>query len=156
MLWYQGTDDGNDPRNDVVANISEQVTVAFGARANEAGFAETLAGTALLAVTNFSTTDETLARQQFSEMRDRARSVFDQAKTDVTTSNVSLLNSQNIAKSKSDDQKAQKVVFETALADAENAPIEQTAVSLTNLQTQLQALYQLTAKLQSLSLANYL
>ena len=130
--------------------------MAFGARSNEAGFAETLAGTALLAVTNFSTTDETLARQQFSEMRDRARSVFDQAKTDVTTSNVSLLNSQTIAKSKSDDQKAQKVVFETALADAENAPIEQTAVSLTNLQTQLQALYQLTAKLQSLSLANYL
>lgn len=156
VLWYQGTDDGNDPRNDVVAKISERLSLAFGARANEAGFAETLAGTALLAVTNFSTTDETLARQQFTEMRDRARSIFAQAKTDVTATSVSLINAQTIAKTNSNDQKAEKSIYETALTEVENVPLEQTAVSLTSLQTQLQALYQLTAKLQSLSLANYI
>lgn len=156
VLWYQGTDDTNDPRDDVVAKISERLSLAFGARANEVGFAETLAGTAIMAVTNFSTTDEPLAKQQFSEMRDRARSIFAQAKTDVTSTNVSLINAQTIAKTNSNDQKSEKAIYETALANGENVPLEQTAVSLTSLQTQLQALYQLTAKLQSLSLANYI
>jgi len=89
-------------------------------------------------------------------MRDRARSIFAQAKTDVTASSVYLINAQTIAKTNSNDQKAEKAIYETALTEGENVPLEQTAVSLTSLQTQLQALYQLTAKLQSLSLANYI
>lgn len=156
VLWYQGTDDANDPRNDNVTKISDRLAIGFGARANEPGFMSTLAGTAMLAVTSFSTTDESLAKQQFSEMRDRARSFFSQSKADVVATSVSVMNSQKIAKTNSDDHKAQKSVFETALADVENVPLDQTAVSLTSVQTQLQALYQLTAKLQSLSLANYL
>jgi flagellar hook-associated protein 3 FlgL len=132
------------------------LAIGFGARANEPGFMSALAGTAMLAVTSFSTTDESLAKQQFSEMRDRARSFFSQSKADVVATSVSVMNSQKIAKTNSDDHKAQKSVFETALADVENVPLDQTAVSLTSVQTQLQALYQLTAKLQSLSLANYL
>ena len=156
VLWYQGTDDTNDPRNDRVTKIDERMSVGLGARANEAGFIGTLAGAALLAATSFSTTDETLAKSQFSDLRDRARASLSQAKTDVTATNISLLTSQKTTKSRSDDQKAQKMVFETAIGSIEDAPLDQTAVSLTSLQTQLQALYQLTAKLQSLSLANYL
>ncbi|NBU13098.1 MAG: hypothetical protein EBT35_00555 [Alphaproteobacteria bacterium] len=156
ILWYQGTDDTNDSRNDRVTKIDERVSIGVGVRANEAGFVEALAGTALLAVTNFSTTDETLAKEQFIDLRDRARESLTQSKTDVTNTNVSVLMVQKSAKSRGDDQKAQKTVFETAIATIEDAPLDQTAVSLTSVQTQLQALYQLTAKLQSLSLANYL
>ncbi|MEI6574331.1 MAG: hypothetical protein WCO61_12425 [Alphaproteobacteria bacterium] len=156
ILWYQGTDDTNDPRNDRITKIDERVSIGVGVRANESGFMEALAGTALLVVTNFSTTDETLAKAQFTDLRDRARESLSQSKSDVTNTNVSILMAQKSAKSRGDDQKAQKTVFETAIATIEDAPLDQTAVSLTSLQTQLQALYQLTARLQSLSLANYL
>jgi len=115
-----------------------------------------LANAAVLAVTNYSSSNETLAQTQFSELRDRARSGLSQAKADVTTTSVSLGLVQNTVKSRTDDQNAQKSIFETALSSVEDAPLDQTAVSLSTLQTQLQALYQLTAKLQSLSLANYL
>lgn len=156
VIWYQGTDDTNDPRNDRISKIDERLSIGLGVRANEPGFVEALTGAALLAVTNFSTSDETLAKKQFTDLRGRARDSLSQSKTDVTTTNVSLLTAQKSAKSRSDDQKAQKTVFETALVTIEDAPLDQTAVSLTSLQTQLQALYQLTAKLQSMSLANYL
>ena len=156
VLWYQGTDDSNDPRNDRVTQIDERASVGFGARANEPGFIETLANAAVLAVTGYSSTNETLAQSQFSELRDRARSGLSQAKTDVTATSVSVGLVQKTVKARADDQNAQKTVFETALSSIEDAPLDQTAVSLSTLQTQLQALYQLTAKLQSLSLANYL
>lgn len=156
VLWYQGTDDSNDPRNDRVTQIDERASAGFGARANELGFVESLANAAVLAVTNYSSSNETLAQSQFSELRDRARSGLSQAKADVTATSVSLGLVQNTVKSRTDDQNAQKAVFESALSSIEDAPLDQTAVSLSSLQTQLQALYQLTAKLQSLSLANYL
>ena len=156
VLWYQGTDDTNDPRNDRITQIDERISVGFGARANEAGFIETLANAAVLAVVGFSSTNETLAQSQFSDLRERGRSGLSEAKTNVTSTSVSLALAQKSVKSRTDDQNAQKAIYETALGTLEDAPLDQTAVALSALQTQLQALYQLTAKLQSLSLANYL
>ena len=77
-------------------------------------------------------------------------------KTSVTATSVSLLTTQKAVKVADDEQTAQKNVLEGALGAVENVSLDEAAVTLTSLQTQLQAMYQLTAKLSSLSLANYL
>ncbi len=156
ILWYQGTDDTNDPRNDRYMQIGNGLTIGVGARANEKGFREALASVSLLAATSLSTTDEQIAIKQFNDLRDRARSGLSTAKPDLTASSVSIATNQKSVKTAIDDQAALKSVLNTAIGQIEDAPMEETAVTLTNLQTRLQAMYQLTAKLSSLNLANFL
>ena len=156
ILWYQGTDDANDPRNDRYMQIGNGLTVATGARANEKGFREALSSVALLASTALSSTDENLAVKQFNDLRDRSRAGITSAKTDIQATTISIATNQKSVKTVADDQTALKNVISIAISQVEDVPIEETAATLTSLQTRLQAMYQLTAKLSSLNLANFL
>ncbi len=158
VVWYQGTgvDAAGDPRLDRVAQIGSGTTVGLGVRGNETGFVNTLSAVAVAAVAKFSTTDQTLAQNQFNDLIKRARDGVTLGKSGLQAAQVSIASSQTQIKSVKEQNIATKNVINTVISSIEDASPEQTAAELSSLQTQIQVAYQVTAKLLKLSLADYL
>ena len=158
VIWYQGTDAkaSGDPRLDHVVQAAPGVTIGLGMRGNEPGFADTLAAIAAAAVTKFSTSDETLAQSQYNDMLQRAKTGISVGKTELQTVVASLAVSQAQIKDIKNQNSAAKTLYTTLISSLEDASPEQTAAQVTQLQTQLQIAYQVTAKLMKMTLADYL
>ena len=158
VIWYQGTDAkaAGDPRLDHVIQAAPGVTIGLGVRGNEAGFADTLAAVAAAAGTKFSTSDETLAQGQFSDLIHRSKSNLATGKSELQSIATSLSTSQIQLKDATDQNTAAKTILGSLISDIEDASPEKTAAQLSQLQTQLQVAYQITAKVMKMSLADYL
>jgi flagellin-like hook-associated protein FlgL len=158
VIWYQGTDAkaSGDPRLDRVGQAAPGVTIGLGVRGNEAGFSDTLAAVAAAAVTKFSTGDEKLAQSQYSDLLQRAKTGLSSGKAELQTIAASLTTSQTQIKDTTDQNTAAKGLYGTLISTLEDASPEQTAAQVTQLQTQLQVAYQVTAKLMKMTLADYL
>ena len=158
VIWYQGTDvkAAGDPRLDHVIQAAPGVTIGAGVRGNEAGFADTLAAVAAAAVTKFSKSDETLAQGQFSDLIHRSKANLATGKMGLQSIETSLSSSQIRLKDATDQNTASKAILGSLISNIEDASPEQTAAKLTQLQTQLQVAYQVTAKVMKMSLADYL
>jgi flagellin-like hook-associated protein FlgL len=158
VIWYRGTDakTSGDPRLDRVIQISRGVNVGFGVRGNEPGFADMLASIGAAVVTKFSTTDETLAQEQFSDLVDRSKTTLSKGKTETQSVVTSLAASQAQVRDVTDRYTASKSLYASLISTLEDASPEKTAAQLTQLQTQLQIAYQVTSKVMKMTLADYL
>jgi len=158
VIWYQGTDAkaSGDPRSDHVVQAAPGVAIGLGVRGNEAGFSDTLAAVAAAAVTNVSASDEKLAQSQYSDLLQRAKTGLSSGKAELQTIIASLATSQTQFKNITDQNTAAKGLYGALISTLEDASPEQTAAQLTQLQTQLQVAYQVTAKLMKMTLADYL
>ena len=158
VIWYQGTDanSGGDPRLDRVIQVSPGLSVGFGVRGNEAGFADILASIAAAAVTQFSTGDEALAQGQFNALFGRARETLSTGKSELQNVITSLASSQTQIKDLTDKNTAMKNIYANLISTIEDASPEKTAAELTQLQTQLQIAYQVTSKVMKMTLADYI
>ena len=158
VIWYQGTDanESGDPLNDRVMQLPSGISVGFGIRGNQAGFAGLLAAMGAGAVVKLSTTDETLAENQISDLAQRAKAGVVQAQTDLKPTILALANAQTQTKDASDQNTASGNVLTSMMSSIEDASPEQTAAQLSQLQTQLQVAYQVTASLLKMTLATYL
>ena len=158
VCWYNGTDAsiGGDPRQDMTTMIGEGVNIGSGIRGNEKGFVETLAALASAAVVSASTTDETLANLQFSEVVSRSSAQVTTGRSDLQAIMASLTSAQNSVKTESSNQASYKSILQQAFESKTTVTPEQAATELTALQTQLQIAYQVTSRLMKMSLADYL
>ena len=158
VAWYSGTDAnaGGDPRQDVSSFIGDGVSVGIGVRGNEKGFAETLAALAAAAVSTSSTTDETLANEQFSDLVSRSSAQVTIGHTDMQAITASLTSAQRAVKTESSNQTSYKALLQQAFDSKTSITPEQAATELTALQTQLQVAYQVTSRLMKMSLVDYL
>jgi len=158
VAWYSGTDAnaGGDPRLDVSSLIGEGVRIGTGVRGNEKGFAETLGALAAAAVISPSTTDETLANSQFSDIVNRSSTQVTTGHTDLEAISASLSSAQSAVKTESSNQTAYKALLQQAFDSKTSVTPEQAATELSALQTQLQVAYQVTSRLMKMSLADYL
>jgi len=136
--------------------IGEGVNIGSGIRGNEKGFVETLAALASAAVVSTSTSDETLANLQFSEVVSRSSAQVTTGRSDLQAIMASLTSAQNSVKTESSNQASYKSILQQAFESKTTVTPEQAATELTALQTQLQIAYQVTSRLMKMSLADYL
>ena len=158
VCWYSGTDAnaGGDPRQDVSMLIGEGIRVGIGVRGNEQGFVGTLAALGAAAVVSTSTTDETLANSQFTDLVSRSSAQVTTGSSDLQSISASLSSVQGTVKSESSNQTAYKALLQQAFDSKTSVTPEQAAAELSALQTQLQVAYQVTSRLMKMSLADYL
>jgi flagellar hook-associated protein 3 FlgL len=158
VIWYQGTGaaSGEDPRQDRVFAISPDLKIGIGARGNEAGLADTLAAIGAAAVAKYSSTDENLAESQYSDMTSRAKNAVSAGVSEVQSMVTSFATAQQQVSSIKDQNTATKNVLTTMLSSLTDVTPEEAAANLSQLQTQLQVAYQVTANVMKLTLANYL
>ncbi len=158
ISWYSGTDanSGGDPRQDISVFIADGMRIGTGVRGNEKGFVETLAALAAATVITPSTTDETLANLQFTDLVSRSGAQVTACSTDLQSISASLSSVQSTVKLESSNQAAYKAVLQQAFDSKTSVTPEQAAAELSALQTQLQVAYQVTSKLMKMSLADYL
>jgi flagellar hook-associated protein 3 FlgL len=136
--------------------IGEGIRVGIGVRGNEQGFVGTLAALGAAAVVSTSTTDETLANSQFTDLVSRSSAQVTTGSSDLQSISASLSSVQGTVKSESSNQTAYKALLQQAFDSKTSVTPEQAAAELSALQTQLQVAYQVTSRLMKMSLADYL
>jgi flagellin-like hook-associated protein FlgL len=157
VAWYQGEDDGSSPRATQAAKVDSNLTVAYGARADEDGPAGVIKALAVMSVVGFGDAgDDGPARN--SQLVTRVNGALigqtdlgplGQLASDMTAAEQTVSAAQS-------RQHTTTSTLQSILADTEGADPNTVAASLLQAQTQLQASYQVTSMLSKLSLVNFL
>jgi flagellar hook-associated protein 3 FlgL len=147
-----------DPaRGSAVAQVDDQLSIAYGARANEQAIRSTVQNIAVFAAMGYSASDPNAA-DRFTALNQRLAAALDnppgQQKIDDIQSDLAY--AQTTMQSASDRQQQRQSTLQGLLSSVEGAPQEQVAAQILALQTQLQASLQTTAMLYQISIVNYL
>jgi flagellin-like hook-associated protein FlgL len=157
LLWYKG-DDATTPsaRDTAPLRIGQSQVVGTGARANEPAIRSFLAQIGLLSQATFANTDAERERYQnlSSRVADKLAPPLDQPRLEVIAAEFQTANAA-MDGAKERHRTASSLLQDT-LDGVEQASTEETAATMLNLQTRLQASYQTTSMLSQLSLVNYL
>lgn len=158
VVWYQG-ESGPDTtaRASQTFQIGSSSTIQLGARANETSIQKVLAGLATVALgmptgttPNANTAYVAVAAQATPLL---AASNTGQSVQDIVTDfSLASARMSNAASANT----AQQSTLQNTVDGIEQASTEEAATKLMNLQTRLQASYQITASLSKLSLVNYM
>lgn len=165
IQWYQGynaaidaTDASTLPRNDITARIDDGLTVGYGVRANEEGYATMMAALAVMSSETFDTSSDT-DEARYTALTERVRSML--AFEDSGTSSPESIHSEvavvgNLAKGVSERQTANKSTYQELLDGVEGVDKNQVAAQILTLQNNIEASYQTTSMLSQLTLVNFL
>ncbi len=154
--FFNGTpllDASGQPSKRVTARIGEGQKLTYGVQANDQPFRDTLKGLAMLAVTDVSKFDNEAAYSRW--MNEVNSSLSDGVQGALQASSNIGFNQQVVAKTQAqlDDI---SLVQRTQIANYESVDPYEAASTLSNLETQLQASYSVTARLSQLTLLNFL
>ena len=156
VIWYRGDDTSADPRATATVQAGANRSVAVGVQANEGALRATLAGLAAIAGDSFSDPATATDVSRFKALSQRSATLLTTAKDGVTGIATDLsLASSSLSDAKSLAQSS-KATLQDSLDGVETVSTEAVATKLLNLQTQLQATYQVTSMLSKLSLVNYI
>ena len=153
--WYLGDNGPGDPRDAAVARVDDGVTVGYGLRANETGFAGLMSGLAALVADDFSANSaadrgraEALVRRVKDGLGANAATLGD-IQADIGTAAKSVADA-------TDRHKQTAVTIGGLIDNNENADSGEVSAQLLSLQNRMQASYQAAALILHLSLTNYL
>lgn len=157
VIWYTGDDSAGGARNSSVAKIDSSVSVAYGMRADEEAVRNAMAKLGVLAVTQFSASDDNasaryqaLTHRAGGELHDTpARQSF----ADMMTELAGVQQSLEQTGERHDKTLA---LFEGVISEKEDISQEEVATKILALQTRLQASMETTAMLSRLTLTNFL
>jgi flagellin-like hook-associated protein FlgL len=157
VQWYQGEDDGSSPRATQAARVDSDLTVGYGARADEDGPRSIIEGLAVMSAMQFGDAGDNGAGR-YQSMINRVSTALNgnndlgplgSMATDLSAVQQTLTNTQT-------RHSTSQSMLQGILQSAQGVDTNDVAVSLLSAQTQLQASYQATAILSKLSLVNYL
>ncbi len=158
VIWYKG-EDSADPRGTVVSRIDENATVRYGAQANESGPVSLVRTLAVQAIQSFTNADTTSAGR-FDAVASRNISRLAESHNNESGSIEMMTVELGNAKASTASVAARNTSYSEQLTgllgDLESVPKEDVAMELLALQTRLQASYQATSLISSLSLVNYI
>ena len=157
VRWYQGDISSLPARDSAIARIDDNLSVAYGVRANEGPLRTAIASLAVLAAETFDTADtREPARYVALTTRVSAQVSFPSTNQSVLDL-IGELGFKQSALQKADERHGDSKLFTQTLLDkTENADINEVGVMLLSLQTRLQASFQTTATLSRLSLVNFI
>ncbi|MEX2127766.1 MAG: flagellar biosynthesis protein FlgL [Xanthobacteraceae bacterium] len=157
IFWYMGDAGTDDPRSTAVARVDDEITVAYGVRANEDGIRQVVQHVAVFAAMTFSDTDPE-ARERYFALVGKIGSALDQPtgvqhieaiQTDIAGANLAA----GAAQQRLEDKKP---VLQGIIDEIENAFPEEVGAMLLALNTRMQASLQTTAMLSQFTLLNYI
>ncbi len=153
VFWYTGDTSSNAPN---LAKIGDNEIVSYGVRGDDSSIVDLMKTTALLSITTFSSADP-LGSKEYGEMVERAA---DTVSFKGQRAPLDALMEMGFLQAKIDSAKEQtesSISVSTGIVDdIENADSYEIASKLGVVQTQLEAAYQVTARINSLSLLNFL
>jgi flagellar hook-associated protein 3 FlgL len=157
VTWYTGEMGTDSARGTAVAQVDDQLSVAYGVRANEQAIRSTVENIAVFAATTFSASDPN-ASDRFSALNQRLSAALDNPPGQQKIGDIQsdLTYAQTTMKSASDRQQTRQSTLQGLLEGIESVPQEQVASQLLALQTRMQASLQTTAMLYQISIVNYL
>ncbi|MCK2054089.1 hypothetical protein [Methylobacterium sp. 37f] len=160
VIWYKGDDTSPDPRATATAQIGANRILNIGTQANEAPIRAVLSGLAIIAADPGTTAvSGTPDAQRFSALADSARAllVTDSRKGGGVPGIASDMGlAANTLSNTKADNRTNRATLEGSLDGVENISAQEVTAQLLQLQTQLQASYQVTSMLSKLNLVNYL
>jgi flagellin-like hook-associated protein FlgL len=158
VMWYKGQDSAN-ARTTVSAKIDDAATVNYGAQANESGPLALIKSLAVLATQSFTNADST-SQGRFDAVATRNYSRLSESHNNESGSiemlAVELGNAQVNVEGVASRQSSYKAQLQGMVDDISTVPKEDVAMEMLALQTRLQASYQATSLIASLSLVNYI
>lgn len=155
VAWYRGENSPSDARSTQTFQIGSSATVQLGARANEGPIRSVLAGLATVAIGMPSGTTTPGA---YAAVADQATPLLAAASKSPSVQDIvtdfSLASARMTTAASTNN--AQKNTLQDTVDAIEQPSTEEVAAKLLDLQTRLQASYQITSSLSKLSLVNYL
>ena len=158
VMWYKGQDSTN-ARTTVTAKIDDAASVSYGAQANESGPLALIKSLAVLATQSFTNADAT-STGRFDAVATRNYSRLSEEHNNEPGSiemlAVELGNAKVNVEGVASRQSSYKAQLEGMVEDISSVSKEEVAMEMLALQTRLQASYEATSLIASLSLVNYL
>lgn len=134
------------------ARIDDTTTLPYGVNATDDAFR-----TILGAVGDALNADVTaMTEAQFDALRTGVTSLLDSGLQRLTALQARLGNQQQVLGDRIDGQHALENLYAREVTDIEGADVEETAVRLQSMQTQLRATYEVTARMGRMTLLDYL
>src|SRR5690606_27546860 len=158
VAWYQGDNSDGNPRHDARAQVDENLTVAYGARANERGYREVVEALAAFVASDFSSTvpNNQLFYQQMAERTNGLLTPDGADYSGIVKNHMEIAVIQSTVTSAEERHKVAAGTLQTVVDDIEGVDLEEVAAKLLRLQTLMEASYQATSITMSLSLARYI
>lgn len=158
VMWYKG-EDATNARASVKVKVDDATSINYGAQANESGPLALVRSLAVLAIQNFNTLDTTsegrfdaVATRNYSRLSESHNNESGSIEMMAAEMGNALANIDSIS-SRQTNYNSQ---LEGLLGDLESVSKEDVAMEMLALQTRLQASYQATSLIASLSLVNYI
>lgn len=157
VFWYMGDAAVDDPRQTAIARVDDDITIAYGVRANEDGIRQIVQQLGVLAATTFDESDPD-ARDRYFSLIGRVGAVLDGADGVSHVEAIATdIAGANLASAAAGERLVdRKPILQGILADIENAMPEEVGTMLLALNTRMQATLQTTAMLSQFSLLNFL
>lgn len=156
VTWYTGDAGAGSARQTSTVRIDTSITVGYGIRANEPGIRNLVAGLAAFAASNFNSSDPNV-QLSYSSLSIGVRDQLGNTKGQtVSTISSEIAVVQQSAQSAQTRQTGTKTLLQNLVGDIETVDPQAIASQILDLQTKLQASYQVTSRLSQLSLVNFL
>jgi flagellin-like hook-associated protein FlgL len=157
ITWYNGEVSATPARDSVIAKVDDNIVVGYGMRANEDAFRDVMKNMAMLATETFSSGDEN-AHARYDAIKYRTADGLNFPADAQSVDNIIVeISTAQVAMNNADERHSSMGQLLTAtVEDIENADVYEVSAQLLQLQTQLEASYQVTANLSKLSLVNFI
>ncbi len=142
-----------DPSNRITARINEGQELVYGVQANDEPFRETLKGLAMLSLVDVSQIGDSATYTRWMEAVNASLSSGSQG---ALESSSSIGFNQQVVATTQEQLNDMSLVQRTQISNFESVDPYEAATMVSSLETQLQASYNVTARLSQLSLLNYL
>lgn len=157
VQWYTGDQSATNPRNDATAQIDSQISVNFGVRANEPGFAYQIQQLAIATAFDASSGSAT-TKAAYLSLTNKIQSSLSDPPTKNTISGIQtdLADAYATANTAKARLTTQAGTYQTMVSNVENADQTTVITELATLQTQMQASYQASNILLHMTLSQYI
>jgi len=159
VAWYKGENTATtDPRGDKTAVIDDNLTVKYGARANEQGLTDVIKSMSAFVAADFSG-GTAIDEQYYTKLADNMRKGLEPNNSDqsgvvdITTEIAIAFRTVEATDARHTQMKSS---YEGTIADIEGIDKELVAMEILELQTNIEASYRATSIVLNLSLTSYL
>ncbi len=156
VFWYTGDAEATDPRATSAAKVDDHIAVGYGARANEEAFRWLVQNLAVLAADSYDPNVSTDRERYFATTQRTVTNIAYNGRQTIDAVYAQIASVQYVTGQADERHTTTKAMAEDLVAGVENADTNEVAVKLLQLQTRLEASYQVTSMLSQLSLTKFL
>jgi flagellin-like hook-associated protein FlgL len=158
VAWYTGDNSAGNPRTDTRATIDENLTINYGARANENGYRMVVQSLAAFVASDFSSANpdnqtfyEEMARRAYGGLTPPGAEA-----SGIRQNHMEFAAAQRTLKDAETRHRVEEGSLKAFVDEIEGINNEEVAAKLLTLRTNLEVSYQATSMTLQLSLSNYL